>query len=321
MACVSVPSAGAQPTDRVQVTDHREPAPAKERTPLQAGTRTLGFERTRIMGVLNLTPDSFSDGGRFVGTAGPKDGSARVDVGRVRAEAERMLAAGADLLDIGGESTRPGAAPVSEEDELERVIPALKSLLALDAVVSVDTRKPVVAEAALAEGCHLINDINGLTDAAMLEVLSASEAAVCIMHMQGQPGDMQANPTYTDVVREVHEFLLRQVQRARAAGIADGRICLDPGFGFGKTLEHNLDLLRSLEALRVDGLPLLVGLSRKRMIGAVTGAEVNERMPGSVAAAVLAAERGANIVRVHDVAETAQALRMLEALRKEDDHD
>ena len=275
---------------------------------LKTGARTLNLERARIMGVLNLTPDSFSDGGRFLS-------GSRIDVGRVRAEAETMLAAGADILDIGGESTRPGAVEVDPAAELDRVLPVLEALLALDVIVSVDTRKPAVASAALAAGCHMINDVSGLTDDAMLEAVAATDAAVCIMHMQGQPGDMQAEPTYSDVVAQVRGFLAAQLERARAAGIADERICLDPGFGFGKTLAHNLSLFRSLAELRVEGLPLLAGLSRKRMIGALTGAEVDERMPGSIAAAVLAAERGADIVRVHDVAETAQALHILEALR------
>ena len=275
---------------------------------LRTGSRTLDLDRTRIMAVLNLTPDSFSDGGRFLtGTT--------VDSGAVRAEAERLLAAGADVLDIGGESTRPGAEPVSEADELARVIPVLESLLELDTIVSVDTRKPAVARVALAAGCHMINDVGGLSDAAMLEAVAASDAAICIMHMQGQPSDMQADPSYTNVVTEVREFLARQRAAARAAGIADERICLDPGFGFGKTLELNLALLGALSELKIDQLALLVGLSRKRMIGTLTGADVSERMPGSIAAALLAAERGADIVRVHDVAETNQALRVLEALR------
>lgn len=275
---------------------------------LRAGTRTLTFERTRIMGVLNLTPDSFSDGGRFLA-------GSRVDVARVRAEAERMLAAGADLLDIGGESTRPGADPVSESEEVDRVIPALNALTELDTIVSVDTRKPAVARAAIAAGCHLINDVGGLSDGAMLAAVAGADVGVCIMHMQGQPGDMQANPTYADVVTEVRTFLTTRLEAARGAGISDERICLDPGFGFGKTIDHNLELLRRLQDLRVDGRPLLAGLSRKRMIGSLTGADVGERMPGSITAAVLAAERGADIVRVHDVVETAQALRILDALR------
>lgn len=260
------------------------------------------------MGVLNLTPDSFSDGGRF-------GGDDRIDAARVRVEAEAMLAAGADILDLGGESTRPGAQPVSEEEELGRVMPILESLLDLDTMISVDTRKPAVARAALAAGCHLINDVGGLTDPAMLEALADSDAAVCIMHMQGSPGTMQSNPSYEDVVAEVRTFLEQRLAGARAAGIDRDRVCLDPGFGFGKTLAHNLSLLRALRALRVDDRPILVGLSRKRMIGDLTGAAVDARMPGSITAAVLAAERGADIVRVHDVAETVQALEMLEAVR------
>jgi dihydropteroate synthase len=263
------------------------------------------------MGVLNLTPDSFSDGGRF-----EADGS--IDVGRVRAEAEAMLSAGADILDLGGESTRPGAAEVSVEEELARVIPVLNSLLDLDTMISVDTRKPEVARAVLALGCHLINDVNGLKDPAMIEAIAASEAGVCIMHMQGSPETMQAAPSYVDVVAEVRAFLQERFCSARSAGIQAARICLDPGFGFGKTLTHNIALLNALSELRLEDGPLLVGLSRKRMIGVLTGAPVEARMPGSIAAAVLAAERGADIVRVHDVAETVQALNILEALRMGD---
>ena len=295
-------------TDRSGLDGHPVRMAAIVSRVLKTGSRTLDLDRTRIMAVLNLTPDSFSDGGRFLA-------GATIDIGAVRAEAEQMIAAGADILDIGGESTRPGAAPVSEADELARVIPVLESLVELDTIVSVDTRKPGVARAALAAGCHLINDVSGLTDKTMLEAVADSEAAVCIMHMQGQPSDMQTDPSYADVVAEVGQFLAERRAAAAAAGIADERICLDPGFGFGKTLDHNLALLRSLDALKVDGLPLLVGLSRKRMIGTLTGADVANRMPGSIAAALLAAERGADIVRVHDVAETSQALRVLEALK------
>lgn len=275
---------------------------------LRCGDRCLDLGRTRVMGVLNITPDSFSDGGRF-------RAAGRYDAGAIRAAAEVMVADGADLLDVGGESTRPGARPVSVSEEIDRVIPVLECLAGLDTIISVDTRKADVARAALAAGCHMINDVTGLADDAMLDVVAASDAGVCIMHMLGEPRTMQHNPDYADVVAEVRTSLAGKVVRARAAGIEDDRICTDPGFGFGKTLVHNLSLLGSLAALRIDDLPLLVGLSRKRMIGTLTGRPVTERMAGSVAAAVLAAERGADIVRVHDVAATVDGLRILEAVR------
>ncbi|MEM8765961.1 MAG: dihydropteroate synthase [Pseudomonadota bacterium] len=260
------------------------------------------------MGVLNITPDSFSDGGRlFV------DG--RPDLQTIHAAAAAMVEAGAAIIDVGGESTRPGAEPVPEADELARVLPVLEALDGLEAVISVDTSKPAVAAAAVDAGCGLINDVTGLADPAMLDVLANSSAAVCIMHMQGEPRTMQNAPEYDDVLIDVGAQLAERVQRARDAGIADNRLCIDPGFGFGKTLEHNLALLAGLETLRIRQLPLLVGLSRKRMIGALTGAPVEERMAGSIAAAVLAAERGADILRVHDVRETVQALKILEGLR------
>lgn len=274
---------------------------------LHCAGRSLDLERTRVMGVLNVTPDSFSDGGRFRSPAG-------VDLDAVRASAETMLAAGADIIDVGGESTRPGAVPVPLAEELDRVIPVVECLAGLDTIVSVDTRKPEVARAALAAGCHMINDVSGLAHPAMLAVLADSQAAVCIMHMRGEPGTMQDDPVYADVVGEVRGVLRERVDRARAAGIDDNRLCIDPGFGFGKTLAHNLALLGRLESLRVDDLPLLVGLSRKGMIGALTGRTVDERLAGSVTAAVLAAERGADIVRVHDVAATMDGLKVLEAV-------
>lgn len=226
-----------------------------------------------------------------------------------------MIAAGADIIDVGGESTRPGAEPVPVQAELERVMPMVEMLLELDIIVSVDTSKPEVARAALTAGCHLINDVTGLKNAELLAVVADSQAAVCIMHMQGEPRTMQAAPVYQDVCLEVRDFLSERVARARQAGIADSRLCLDPGFGFGKTLEHNLSLLTGLESIRVAGLPVLVGLSRKRMIGTLTGAPVEARTAGSVAAALLAAERGADLVRVHDVPETVQALRVLASVR------
>jgi dihydropteroate synthase len=271
------------------------------------GGRTLTLDHTQVMGVLNVTPDSFSDGGRF-----HRDNS--LDLGAVRARAESMVQAGATLLDIGGESTRPGAQPVDADEELRRVMPVLETLLELDTLVSVDTSKAVVAEAVLSAGCHLINDISGLADEKMLSVVADTDAGLCLMHMQGEPGTMQEQPTYTDVISEVHDFLEVRVVACRDHGLEDHRLLTDPGFGFGKALSHNLELLRQLENTRVDDLPILVGLSRKRMIGTLTDRSVANRTAGSLAAALLAAERGADIVRVHDVAETIDALKVLEAV-------
>jgi dihydropteroate synthase len=258
------------------------------------------------MGVINVTPDSFSDGGRLLG--------ATPDLPRIVDLACGMLAEGAALLDVGGESTRPGAAEVPESEELRRVMPVLESLLELDGIVSLDTRKPGVAARALALGVHLVNDVGGGRHPDMIRVLAGSDAGFCLMHMQGEPRTMQEAPRYRDVVAEVRAFLAERVAACRAAGIDDGRLLLDPGFGFGKTLAHNLTLLRELDRVRVDGLPLLVGLSRKRMIGTITGRSVERRAVGSAVAALLAVERGADLVRVHDVAETADALTMLRAV-------
>lgn len=276
---------------------------------LRCGNRRLALDRTRVMGVLNITPDSFSDGGQLFR-------SGALDLGALRVGAEAMCAAGVDIIDVGGESTRPGANPVTVDEELRRVMPVVESLLELDSIVSVDTRKAEVAEAALAAGCHMINDVGGLADERMLAAVAESSAAVCIMHMQGTPATMQQDPRYKDVIGEVRQVLETRSRQALAAGVDAERICVDPGFGFGKTLEHNLTLLQNLAQLRVDGLALLVGLSRKRMIGALANRPVESRMAASVAAAVLAAERGADIVRVHDVPETVDALKILEAVRQ-----
>lgn len=273
---------------------------------LHCGAFRVDLSTPRIMGVINVTPDSFSDGGRFL-APGP-------DLGLIAEVGAAMLAEGAVILDVGGESTRPGADDVSEDEELRRVMPVVERLLDLEAVISVDTSKPGVAARVLAAGVQLINDVRGGRDPAMLATLAASDAGYCIMHMLGEPRTMQDAPHYDDVVGEVRGFLERQVEVCRQAGIAPQRLLLDPGFGFGKTLAHNLALLKHLAALRVDELPLLVGMSRKRMIGTITGRDVHQRAAGSAAAALLAAQRGADVVRVHDVAETADALAMLAAL-------
>ena len=260
------------------------------------------------MGVLNITPDSFSDGGELLHLRGP-------DLGAVVARAEAMIAAGADILDIGGESSRPGAAPVPLDEELRRVMPVLERLAELDTMISVDTYKPEMAEQALRGGCHLINDIGGGRDPHMLQVIAQSTGAYCLMHMQGSPRDMQQDPVYQDVVQEVRDFLEAQVARAVSLGITSERLLIDPGFGFGKTLEHNLRLLSRLDALRALGIPILVGMSRKRMLGALTGKPVGQRLAAGVAAASVALLQGAAIVRSHDVAATADAVAVIGALQ------
>jgi dihydropteroate synthase len=273
---------------------------------LACGARLLRFDRPLVMGVLNITPDSFSDGGRFW-RGGP-------DLAAVRAAATAMVEAGADLLDIGGESTRPGAEPVDPREELKRVIPVLESLADLDVCLSVDTRRPLVARAAVQAGAHLLNDVAGFRDPEMIAVLADSDLAACVMHMRGDPQSMQVNPVYADVVTEVRAFLADRVQTLLQAGVERRRLVLDPGIGFGKRLEHNVALLRELEALRVEDLPLLVGVSRKRMIGEITGRSLDGRLAGSLAAALSAVGFGADLVRVHDVAETVDALRIRNAL-------
>lgn len=256
------------------------------------------------MGILNVTPDSFSDGGRFL------------DPAAALAHARSMVASGADLIDVGGESTRPGAAPADLQVELERVLPVIEALArALPAPVSVDTSKPEVMRAAVRAGAGLINDVRALGVSGALETAAGLGVPVCLMHMRGEPRTMQAAPQYQDVVAEVRGFLARRVEACVAAGIPRARLILDPGFGFGKTLEHNLALLARLGDIADLGLPVLVGISRKSMLGAITGRAVGERLPASVAAALIAAERGASILRVHDVAATVDALKVLEAVR------
>jgi dihydropteroate synthase len=255
------------------------------------------------MGILNVTPDSFSDGGRFTSP----DSVVR--------EAERMVEAGADLLDVGGESTRPGAAPVGLDEELARVIPVIERIAAeIDVTVSVDTSKPGVMREAVRAGAGMINDVMALRAPGALEAAAELAAPVCLMHMQGEPGTMQTAPKYDDVVADISNYLAARATACEAAGIRRDRILLDPGFGFGKTLAHNLALLRGLERFGALGYPLLVGLSRKSMLGAMTGRPVEDRLASSVSAALIAVQRGAHIVRVHDVRETVDALKLWQSL-------
>ena len=269
---------------------------------LQCGTYRLILDRPLIMGVVNVTPDSFSDGGHYLRL------DAAVD------HARRLIDEGADLLDIGGESTRPGAAAVSLDEERRRVLPVLQALVSAGVPLSVDTQKPELMREAVAAGAAMINDVNGFEAADALAAVSAGNSAICIMHKQGSPQTMQQAPRYGDVVFEVNGYLQTRIAAAEAAGIARQRIVIDPGFGFGKTLEHNLGLLRDLERVAAGGVPVLAGLSRKSMIGALTGREVGDRIFGSVAAALIAAQRGAAILRVHDVAATRDALAVWKAV-------
>ena len=271
---------------------------------LHCGRHRLALDVPRVMGVINITPDSFSDGGRFL------DPQAAIG------QAMRLIEEGADIIDIGGESTRPGADPVSEDEELSRVLPVMQALAGLPVPVSVDTRRPAVMRAVIAAGAGMINDIEALQAPGALEAVAASDCAVCLMHMQGQPGNMQQDPKYEDVVAEVGAFLSDRVAAAEAAGIARARIVVDPGFGFGKNKEHNLALLRALPRLHAPDVALLAGLSRKSMLGAITGRPVGERKAASVSAALIAVQRGARIVRVHDVAATRDALTVWQAVEE-----
>ena len=276
-------------------------------TELQCGRFHLSLgqdDRPLIMGVLNVTPDSFSDGGLFDAHD------------RAIAHAKQMITDGADIIDIGGESTRPGAPAITTEEELRRVLPVLDALRDCGKPLSVDTRHAAVMREVLAAGADMINDISGFRDPDSLAAVSDSQCALCIMHMQGDPQSMQLSPHYDDVLAEVSDYLLERVNAAVAAGIGRGRICIDPGYGFGKTVEHNLILLsHQSELQRSLALPLLAGLSRKSTIGVVTGRSVEQRLAGSLAAAVVAAERGARIIRVHDVAESVDALKVWQAAR------
>ncbi len=254
------------------------------------------------MGVVNITPDSFSDGGAFLAPQA------------AIAQARRLADEGAAIVDIGAESTRPGAQPVDENEELARLLPVLRGIRDLPIPVSVDTRRPAVMRAVLAEGASMINDIEALSAPGAFEAVALADCAVCLMHKKGDPATMQKDPQYDDVVAEVSGFLAGRVAAAESAGIARNRIVIDPGFGFGKTAAHNLVLLRNLRSLAAQGLPVLAGLSRKATIGRITGRAAGDRMVGSVTAALLAAQRGATILRVHDVGETRDALAVWKAV-------
>ena len=254
------------------------------------------------MGVVNITPDSFSDGGQFL------DAQAAIAHGR------RLLEEGADILDIGGESSRPGAQAVAEEEELRRVVPVLKALK--DVPVSVDTRRPSVMRAAIEAGASMINDIEALSAPGALDAVADTDCAVCLMHKKGDPATMQQDPSYDDVVSEVRKFLADRVAACEIAGIERDRIAIDPGFGFGKTVEHNFSLLKRLAEIAALGVPVVAGWSRKSTLGAITGRPVTERLAASVAAALLAVQHGATILRVHDVRQTRDALSVLQALGK-----
>jgi len=268
----------------------------------QTTRHRIDLSRPQVMGIVNVTPDSFSDGGQHGDTA------------RALAHCEQLLRDGADVLDIGGESTRPGAAPVSLDEELARVLPVLKGALTLGCPVSIDTLKTGVMQRALALGTDIVNDINALRSPGAPETVAAHPSCgVCLMHMRGAPETMQLRPEYVDVVAEVSAFLRERVEVLRALGVADDRIVLDPGIGFGKSVEHNIELLRRQRELLVLGLPLLAGWSRKSTLGAITGRAPSERLPASIAAALAAVQSGAHVVRVHDVAATVDALKVWRA--------
>ena len=276
---------------------------------IACGARTLDLSRPRIMGVLNVTPDSFSDGGQLY-----RDG--RVDTDALLTRAEQMLAEGADILDVGGESTRPGAAVVGEAEELDRVVTAVEAVAQhCDTIISVDTSTPSVMRESARCGAGLLNDVRGFQRPQALETAADSGLALCVMHMQGEPDTMQTAPSYSDVVQDIAEFLSQRLADVSGVGIDLDRVIIDPGFGFGKTAEQNFELLARLSELQGIGQPVLVGLSRKSMISSVLDRLPEQRMVASVALALMAVERGARIVRVHDVAATFDALSMWQTMR------
>ena len=279
---------------------------------LRCASRTLDLTHAQVMGILNVTPDSFSDGGSVYQAQ-------QLSVERALQKAAAMVADGATVIDIGGESTRPGADPVPVQEELERVVPVVERLAReLDVVLSVDTSAPEVMQASAAAGAHLLNDVRSFSRPGAFEVAAASDLALCVMHMQGSsPATMQLRPHYEDVTEEVEHFLQFQQQRCRDAGIESDRLLLDPGFGFGKTLQHNLELLNRMQRLQGLSTPLLVGTSRKSMIGLALHKPVDQRLYGSLATVALAVSKGAKIIRVHDVAPTVDVVRMTEAVMNE----
>lgn len=275
---------------------------------LSCGNRQLDLSVVQVMGIVNVTPDSFSDGGSFH----------QFDI--ALRHAQQLVQDGATIIDIGGESTRPNAQPVSVQEELDRVLPLVEAISQrIDVVISVDTSTPVVMSAAVAAGAHMLNDVRSLTKSGALEVAAQTNVPICLMHMNGEPQVMQDNPHYDEPIEDaVIKQLQSNVERCLQAGIAKERLLVDPGFGFGKNIDHNYRLLNRLETLQQLGLPILAGLSRKRMIGAVTGQEVAaDRLIGSVAGAVLCAQKGARIIRVHDVKPTVQAMQVVNAMLKE----
>lgn len=269
---------------------------------LRCANLSLDLSTPKVMGILNVTPDSFSDGGKFH------------HIDAALTHAQQMIEQGADIIDIGGESTRPGAQPVMLEEELQRVIPVIQALSGCGAVLSVDTYKPEVMRAAIEAGVHMVNDVFALQQPGALQAVQDSQVAICLMHMQGTPQTMQVQPSYQNVLAEVQAFLTQRVEVVRQIGMGDDRIVLDPGFGFGKKTAHNLTLLKHLAELHIANLPILAGLSRKSVLGQIVGQDADQRVFASVAASVLAVSHGANIVRVHDVKATVEALKVTTAV-------
>ncbi len=275
---------------------------------LHCGQFTLDLSSPRVMGILNVTPDSFSDGGSYLQT----------DL--AFAQANKLIEEGADILDVGGESTRPNAQPVSLQEEVDRVIPVIESLVSkVNIPISIDTYKPAVMRAAIAAGASIVNDVKALQEAGAIEAVAGAEVGVCLMHMQGGPQNMQDDPHYDDVVKNVVTFLLERAAICEQEGIQKNRLLIDPGFGFGKTRAHNITLIQQLNTLVMTGYPVLVGLSRKSVLGEMTGNDIDARLYASVSAAVVSAINGAKILRVHDVKATVEALKVVAAILPKDD--